>query len=201
MGRRTTRSSNKKTGETDGARLAKVRADVEKGARRLSEELEPLAGVFAYPYGEYDTSTADLLKELGYISFGQHSGATGPHSDPRALPRFPMAESFGDIGQFRTKVASLPMPVLGVEPWDPVTSGSRPRIEVTLGDTDARLSNLACFVGGQGRVEVEWREPERRFAVGPEEPLASGRQRVNCTAPRSDGRYLWFSHPWIVQPK
>jgi peptidoglycan/xylan/chitin deacetylase (PgdA/CDA1 family) len=185
---------------SEEAWLAMVQADVEKGARRLAEELEPLAGAFAYPYGEFDAATGDLLRKLGYVSFGQHSGAVGPNGDLRSLPRYPMAESFGDMGQFRTKVASLPLPVLTTEPWDPLTSLTRPRIEVTLDETDARLGELACFVSGQGRVPVEWHEERVRFSVGPEKPFGRGRQRVNCTAPRNDGRYLWFSHPWIVHP-
>ena len=187
-------------GETDDDRLERVRADVEKGWRRLSEELVPLPGAFAYPYGEYDTSTAALMRQLGYICFGQQSGAVGPHSDPRALPRFPMAEAYGDIAQFRTKVASLPLPVTSVDPWNPVVRTTSPSVTISLAPSDGRLDELACFVGGQGRVGVDWQEKYRRFSVGPESPLGRGRQRVNCTAPRNDGRYLWFSHPWVVQP-
>lgn len=186
-------------GTTDTQWLARVRSDVENGWRRLEEELEPLPGVFAYPYGEFSTETGDLLREMGYLSFGQHSGAVGPLSDSRALPRYPMAESFADIAQFRTKVASVPLPVTGVEPWEPLTSSGSPTVEITLGDTGARLDELACYVSGQGRVEVDWHEPGRRFIVGPARPFGQGRQRVNCTAPRNDGRYAWFSHQWIVE--
>jgi poly-beta-1,6-N-acetyl-D-glucosamine N-deacetylase len=181
-------------------RLAHVRADVEKGWRRLSEELSPLPGAFAYPYGEYDAATAGLLKDMGYISFGQQSGAISTKSDTRSLARFPMAESFGGMDQFRTKIASLPLPVLDVEPWNPVVSTRLPEITVTLGETDARIDELACYVSGQGRGEISWLEPRRRFSVGASKPFRDGRHRVNCTAPRNDGRYLWFSHPWVVRP-
>jgi hypothetical protein len=59
---------------------------------------------------------------------------------------------------------------------------------------------MACFVGGQGEVEVEWIEPGRRFAVAPVRDLAAGRNRVNCTAPApSGGRFFWYSHPWIIK--
>jgi len=190
----------REAGENDAEWLTRVRTDVERGAQRLADELEPLTGAFAYPYGEFDAATGNLLQELGYVSFGQHSGPVGPHSDDRALPRYPMAEAFGDIDQFRTKTASLPLPVLQIEPWDPITRSTRPTIEITLEETNARLGELACFIGGQGRVEVDWQEDARRFIVGPENSFAAGRHRVNCTAPRTDGRYLWFSHPWIVQP-
>jgi peptidoglycan/xylan/chitin deacetylase (PgdA/CDA1 family) len=185
---------------SEDERLALVRDDVDKGWRRLGEELNPLAGVYAYPYGEYDAKTAELLKNMGYISFGQQSGAISTASDTRSLARFPMAESFGGMDQFPTKVASLPMPVVEVEPWDPVVTTRSPEITVSLGDTDARIGELACFVSGQGRVEVDWQEPERRFSVGANDAFTDGRHRVNCTAPHNSGRYLWFSHPWVVRP-
>ena len=187
-------------GATDEEWLAAVRGDIEKGAKRIAEELGLLQGSFAYPYGEYTTDVGNLLQGMGYDSFGQHSGAVGPYSDRRALPRYPMADSFGDIGQFRTKVASVAMPVTNVEPWEPVTSNTQPTITITLDETDARLGELACYVSGQGKVEVEWLETDSRFVVGPVKQFSKGRQRVNCTAPRNDGRYLWFSHQWIVQP-
>jgi poly-beta-1,6-N-acetyl-D-glucosamine N-deacetylase len=185
---------------SEDERLALVRADIEKGWRRLSEELNPLPGVFAYPYGEYDTATAAVLKDAGYISFGQQSGAISTSSDTRSLARFPMAEAFGGMDQFATKIASLPMPVVKVEPWNPVVTTRMPEITVTLGETDARLGELACFVSGQGRGEIRWEDPGRRFTVGANQPFTNGRHRVNCTAPHNSGRYLWFSHPWVVRP-
>jgi len=186
-------------GESDDARITRVLADVAKGRQRLSEELEPVPNVFAYPYGEYDSTIAAQLQKMGYICFGQQSGAVGPGSDRRVLPRFAIAEAYADIDEFRVKVKSLPMPVEALTPWEPVVSDNRPEIDITLGETDARLGELACFVGGQGRVPVRWIEAGKRFAVGPQRPLGAGRQRVNCTVPRNDGRYLWFSHPWFVR--
>ncbi len=190
----------RRPGEDDAARLARGRADIERGRRRLNHELDPLTDVFAYPYGEYDAAVAAMLRDMGYVAFGQQSGAVGNESDFRALPRFPMAEVFADLSEFRTKVSSLPLPVVTVEPWDPVVTTGRPVIEVTLGEVDGRLSQLTCYVSDQGAVKVEWLAPDERFRVGPTEPFGAGRHRVNCTAPRNDGRYLWFSHPWIFQP-
>jgi len=181
-------------------RLARVRADIEHAERRLAAELHPLQGAFAYPYGEYDTSVATLVIEMGYTAFGQQSGAVGPSSDPRSLPRFPMAEAYAQIDDFALKVATKPLPVTSVRPWDPVTSLRRPGIEVTVGETDAVLERLACFVGGQGATPVEWIEPGKRFSVEPKADLEPGRNRVNCTAPAASGDvFHWFSHPWIVR--
>ncbi len=181
-------------------RLARVRADIEHAERRLAEEVHPLAGIFAYPYGEYDTSVAELVIELGSVAFGQQSGAVGTASDLRALPRFPMAEAYANIEDFAVKVATRPLPVSAVRPWDPVTASLRPAIEITLEDSDADLERLRCFVGGQGETEVEWIEPHRRFSVAPHKDLEPGRNRVNCTAPTAaGGAFHWFSHPWIVR--
>lgn len=185
--------------ESEEAWRKRIGADVAQGRKRLDEELDAVPGAFAHPYGEYDPAVAEMLAEMDYVSFGQQSGAVGPRTDRRALPRYPMAEAFGEISQFRTKVASLPMPVTAVEPWNPVTTDRKPSIVIDLGPTDARLDELACFVGGQGSVEVEWLEAGKRFRVGAAAPFEPGRQRVNCTAPSRSGRYLWFSHPWIIQ--
>jgi peptidoglycan/xylan/chitin deacetylase (PgdA/CDA1 family) len=184
--------------ESDFDRITRVIADFRKGRNRLGQELTPLPNVFAYPYGEYDSKVSGLLLKEGYISFGQQSGAVGSESDPRALPRFPMAEAFADIDEFRVKVNSLPMPVKKVTPWEPVVNDARPEIELTLSETLERVNELACFISSRGRVKVRWIEKGRRFSVHPPRDLGAGRQRVNCTVPRNDGRYYWFSHPWFV---
>lgn len=186
------------TSEID--RLARVQSDIEHAERRLRQELNPIRGILAYPYGEYDMSVAGLVVDMGYVAFGQQSGAVGGTSDLRALPRFPMAEVYANIEDFAVKVATRPLPVAAVRPWDPVSWDRRPRIEVTLADTDADLDRLTCFVGGQGEVDVEWIDPGRRFEVGAKADLPAGRNRVNCTAPAAAGdRFHWFSHPWIVR--
>ena len=73
-------------GESDEERISRVLADVEMGRKRLSEELNPLTRAFAYPYGEFDRNIAEQLLRMGYVCFGQHSGAVRPGSDLRALP-------------------------------------------------------------------------------------------------------------------
>jgi peptidoglycan/xylan/chitin deacetylase (PgdA/CDA1 family) len=190
-------------GESERDRQMRISADIDKGWHRLTEELsdehKPLAGIFAYPYGEYDMKVADQLQQRAYMAFGQQSGAVGHHSDQRALPRFPMSEAFAEMSGFRIKAMSRPLPVESVTPWDPVTTEKLPEIKITLAESIERADELACFVGGQGRVTVRWLEPEKRFVVSPNASFKKGRHRVNCTAPQNDGNYLWFSHQWIVQ--
>ena len=186
-------------GESDEERIDRVLSDVRDGQKQLSEELQPIANAFAYPYGEFDSSIADQLRKMGFICFGQHSGAVGPDSDRRALPRYAIAEAYADIDDFRIKVNSLPLPVDTVIPWEPVVNQDLPEIEVTLGEFDNPLDKIACFISGQGSVPIRWIEFGKRFSVAPKDPLGPGRQRVNCTVPGWNGHYYWFSHPWFFR--
>lgn len=181
-----------------------IEAEIERGRERLEDEgLDPVEGAFAYPYGEFDETAMEILDDEGYeIAFGQQSGAVGPMSRPLALPRYPINEAYGSLDEFRTRARSLPLPVESVSPPDNAIDTRLPLIELKLagGRESGGYSGLACFVSGQGRVEVEWTVPGERLSVGPEKPLAPGRSRVNCTAPAGDGRYYWYSHPWFVKP-
>jgi peptidoglycan/xylan/chitin deacetylase (PgdA/CDA1 family) len=195
----------RRPGESESAHAERVRVDLKRGATRLREELGDtpalLEDVFAYPYGEYDAGVADVVASLGWIAFGQHSGAIGPLSDRRALPRYPVNEAYSDPGALRTKLRSRALPVERIEPWDPVTNPT-PLLDVWLAEAPpgaGDTSRLACFVSGQGAVPVEWVEPGRQFRVTPLQPLGPGRSRVNCTLPGPDGRYAWFSHQWLVR--
>lgn len=183
----------------DAARWrARVREDIQRAQRRLEEELGEAPLLFAYPYGEYHTALADLVSGLGYVAFGQHSGAIGGLDDLRALPRFPMAEQFADLGEFRTKAATLPLRVRTVEPWDPVVrDGGAPVMEVTL--DGARPERLSCFASHTGPIAVRWSGDDGAvFTTRADRPLPVGRSRYNCTAPAAqDGRHHWFSHLWI----
>jgi len=190
-------------GETEAQWLKRVTADINRAQQRITEELGSSATLFAYPYGEYSTTLANLIKDSGLTAFGQHSGPAGLDYDQRALPRFPMAEQFGAIDDFKQKVQTMAFPLSAVQPWDPLLdeqAANAPRMEVQLGDSTARLDQLACFAAGEGKVDIEWLDRKaRHFSVQASKVLAKGRSRYNCTAPSlQSGRYYWFSHLWIT---
>jgi biofilm PGA synthesis lipoprotein PgaB len=179
----------------------RMQADIGRAQQRITTELGKAPTLFAYPYGEYDVALANLVKQMGLVGFGQQSGPVGFSADLRALPRFPMAESFAALPDFKQKLKSLAFPINAIQPWGPVVHTKQaPRMQVELGQSDARLDQLSCFVSGQGAVAVEWLDRKaRRFAVQAPVALSRGRSRYNCTAPSSQrGRYFWFSHLWIV---
>ncbi len=194
----------RRPGERESDWRARVSADIERGQARLVERLGSAPMLFAYPYGEYDLALAGIVRALGYVAFGQHSGAIGALSDLKALPRFPMAESYAGIGEFRSKAASLALPVIEHEPRDPLITDAdaAPRLVFRLADSDARLGELACFASGAGRIPVETVDAgTRTFATRAPGPLPNGRSRYNCTAPSAEaGRFYWFSQPWLRLP-
>ncbi len=184
-------------GESDDQWQTRVRTDLGDAQQRLEQQLNTTLKIVAYPYGEYNDGVRAIADGLGLIGMGQHSGAIGPLSDFLALPRYPMAEAFGDIGEFKTKALSLPLAVQHVTPAEPTTERERPAIQVQLAASDARIQQLACFASGQGRMEIEWIN-ELSFRIQAAKPLPAGRSRYNCTAPSMQaGRFYWFSQPWI----
>jgi len=191
-----------RSGESRRQWRTRIRQDIHHAQQRLRTELGQTPMLFAYPYGEYNRDLAELVTGMGFTAFGQQSGAIGPSSDWRALPRYPMSEAFAELADFRIKAASLALPVVDVMPWDPELSvDRRPLMTITLADSNAQLPQLSCYVSGQGAVAPHWLQAKRRFAVQARAALPPGRSRYNCTAPsaRSD-RYYWFSHLWILPP-
>ncbi|MCF6283295.1 MAG: polysaccharide deacetylase family protein [Candidatus Polarisedimenticolaceae bacterium] len=179
--------------------LNRVRADIEQAEERLTAELGHHKKLFAYPYGEYNEPLANVVQQLGYVAFGQQSGALSHYSDLRLLPRYPMANIYANIDDFALKTNTLAMPVIEVSPWEPEVSEEPPRMEIKLAESDANLNRLACYTSNQTSLPIEWIDRTKgHFSVQAETALPIGRSRYNCTAPSAEkGRFYWFSHLWI----
>ncbi len=189
----------RRTGEDEAAWRARVAADIRHAQRRLEAELGTrVRPFFAYPYGEYDRALAEVVRTLGLVGFGQHSGAMGADSDRRALPRFPAAGRYAALDDFLLKAATLPFPLAWVRPWDPsLRDAGPPAWTVRLRRAPSRWRELACYASGQGRIALQWREPGLEFVTRAGRPLAARRSRYNCTVPTRDGRWRWLSQEWV----
>lgn len=186
------------SGESEADWRQRVSADLTHAQNRLDAELGPTPRLFAYPYGEYDDTLAELVQELGYAGLGQHSGPVGRHSDPSRLPRFPLGGVHASLDGFADKMHSLPLPVLTAAPSDPLLplGLDRPQLRLDLGSGEYDPASLACYVSGQGRGNLQ--RKGTKVSVQAEKPLPVGRSRYNCTARhRSENRFFWYSHPWI----
>lgn len=192
-------------GERDAEWRRRVREDIVRGQARLQAELGADANesprLFAWPFGEYDTAMIGMLEQMGYVAFGQHSGALGPYDDRRALPRFPINERYGELADFSLKASSLPFPVLEASPRDPVIrDGKAPDLVLRFGESAANLDRLACYFRGE-RMRVHWLDRDsRRARISTDAVLPGARSRYNCTAPHATAnRWYWYSHLWINQ--
>jgi len=179
----------------------RIRHDLKTAQQRLQTELGSAPPLFAYPYGEYNLALQQIVKDLGWSAFGQQSGVISQYSDRLALPRYPMAAQFAALPSFKTKVMSLPLPVIDSAPVDTVIKQQNPpQLQLTLApNDDIRIDQLNCFASNQGAAKVTWLDKDNgKFRVEADKPFTNRRSRYNCTAPsKSSGRYYWYSHLWI----
>lgn len=187
--------------ETAAAWRRRVTRNIAGSLERLRSELDDIPPLFAYPYGEYDPELMRIVRELGLVGFGQHSGPVGPLSDAAALPRFPVSGAYAGTDDVAMKAATLPLPVVSVEPLSPLVPAGveRPVLRLELAAGGWNTDRLAAFATQQGRIELEWLDRDAGIVqVRAGEPLPAGRSRYNLTAPGRDGRrWYWFSHPWL----
>lgn len=190
----------REAGETSARWQKRIRQEILGAEARIKLETGSVVKLFAYPYGEFDDQTKQIVGDLGYSGFGQQSGPIGIYSDLRALPRFPIAGIYSDMKDFKSKVKTLPLPVLKQRSADNSLLPPDmwiPTLALELAEGEYRRSLLACYASGEGQIEVIW-SAELQFSTTASKPLPVGRSRYNCTLPNLQGdRYYWYSQAWI----
>jgi peptidoglycan/xylan/chitin deacetylase (PgdA/CDA1 family) len=176
-------------------------AELEKSNQRFAKELGKAPTLIAYPYGEYSLAVGEAARKAGFAAaFGQHSGVVHRGSDFYFLPRFAFNESFGDVPRFRLAGRALPIRTQDITPADPLLGGDNnpPLFGFTVeGIEPRRLSQLACYVSGEGKVRIE-RLGERRIEVRMTKAFGPGRTRINCTLPEEGNRWRWFGRQFFL---
>jgi poly-beta-1,6-N-acetyl-D-glucosamine N-deacetylase len=163
---------------------------------RFQAELGLTPALFAYPYGEYSIAAQAAVMKFGFkTAFGQHSGVVHATADKFSLPRFAMNEDYGNADRFRQAVSALPLKILDLTPADSRQSQSPAQIHFALDSADT-IKNLNCFLSEIGKVPVTVSADKITLTLP--QPWGNGRQRVNCTAPATDGRYYWWGTQYII---
>ncbi|WP_320822743.1 polysaccharide deacetylase family protein [Reinekea sp.] len=177
---------------------AAVKANIEHAQQRLTAELgAPIPLWLAYPYGEFNFELQAMLKEMGFLGFGQHSGGVWSGTHAQAIPRFAAAGIYANTATLATKIASHPMPVDESALPDMLTADRTPHVTVRFTDAEVADLPLNCFLNGTGLLAG--RPTSETFRLDAPEPLSSGRHRFNCTARSTSGSYYyWFSKPWLI---
>jgi hypothetical protein len=177
--------------------LEDAKQEIDKANVRIKKEIGLRPDLFAYPYGEYNSSVRELIIDRGFkAAFTQSSGALHGHSDKFSLPRFALNERYGGIDRFRLVANALPLPVDDVLPTDPLLVENPPAFGFTVDKSVGSLRQLACFSSNEGELRLErlGRRIEARFNT----MLPKGRSRVNCTLPGPNNRWRWFGVQFLV---
>lgn len=186
----------------------RITQEVNNAQQKIKKEIGVAPMILAYPFGEYDAEVQRIAKKLGYIAFGQQSGALYSDGDLQSVPRFPFGGSFSDLDDFILKVNSKPMPVTKLEFYSErkkkiesliVRAGEKPFLVLTLAD-ESLLKKINCFATGQGAIATEI--IDNKIWVQPNKHLSAGRIRYNCTAYTGEkGRFYWYTQQWLVTGK
>lgn len=180
--------------ETDEDWLARRKADIVKAEALIEQHVGYSLKYFAYPYGEFNRALSKMLDNMGFIGFGQQSGAVGPDSDKTTLPRFPAAGIYSRLESLKTKLNSLPLAIISSQFLDYEVNTDQAQVSLTLLPTDFRMEQLQCYFKGEP-LSADISLNSVAFNI----PLSPGRTRVNCTAPsiKQPGRYYWYSQPFF----
>ena len=180
--------------------LEVLRGEITQAQKRINQELGVEKKYFAYPYGEFDDQTYGLISDLGYVGFGQHSGAINRNSDFLNLPRFSMSGPYAEMESFTLKIRTLPMPIEFEEPKSLVIfENFKPSLTLNFSRELSKneRQQFSCFVSGQDQPELIWLA-SNKVSIKAREVLPKGRSRYNCTMPSKEvGRYYWYSKLWL----
>jgi len=188
--------------ETKEQWRTRIIGEIHQAQYILHQQLRTPIWVLAYPYGEYDLSIKQLLREMGYFGLGQHSGAVSYTSDMQALSRYPMATGFDGLDDFAIKVSTKKLPVTVLSPVDGVVLKDTdiPKLTLRLEAGNYKKESLVCYASGQGRIQLEWIDRVTYVVrVTANKTMKPGRMKYNCTAPSKTeaGVFYWFSFLWM----
>ncbi len=182
------------------------RQDLKTADSLFRAKLGNVPETYAYPYGEYNGTMKEVLKERGYeAAVAQHSGAMHRGSDRYALPRFPMTSFYGKIEKFKEKASMHPLPVKKETPSDGIiSSGTPPELKLRIEKGSINPSAVQCFVDGQKQcsIEVIQKAPKLVMKFKSTKTLSDRRTLYTITAPSKTGEtWHWYSKLWIRPQK
>lgn len=183
-----------KPGEPDSDWQKRITHSLDSAQATLKNKLGTSVPLFAYPYGEFDAGLEAEIAKRGWFGFGQQSGAIGTLSGETRLPRFPMANAYGQLNGLKDKLNSKAFPVKTDTLPDGIVSSNPPTLSLPPMD-QIQPDRLTCFASGRGRIDFNVHDGE--ITVKAPKPFKSRRFRYNCTHPAQDGSFYWLSQQWL----
>ncbi len=173
--------------------------EIEYSNKRFIKELGFKPKLFAYPYGEYDKKTLNIVKGSGFeAAFGQHSGVAHISSGIFELPRFAMNEKYGDLERLKLAINALPIIIQDIFPEDNFLKTNPPDFGFTLSSKIKPMTAIRCFASN-GIVTDTKRIGKFRIEVRLKEKFPNARGRINCTMAAENGRWRWFGKQFVTK--
>lgn len=199
------------SGESLAVWQSRVRGEILGAEQRLLEQTGQSTHLLAWPYGEFNEATKALVRDAGFIAFGQQPGAVGPYSDWQELPRFTQSAqgpNNASLKSFAAKLEALPLPVQSVrKPDSPLLrEDGIPSAELVLQPmkksnfTPSQRKRLNCSDSDGKRINAIWLS-ETRLRVKAHRDLPLGVSGYHCHLPAEGDHYYWYSVTWITADK
>ncbi len=176
----------------------KVEQEIVLSNNRFLEETGQYPKLFAYPYGEYSLDVVKAVKDAGFIAaFGQNSGVLFAADNMFELPRFAFNENYGSIDRLKLALDGKPLRVKDITPQDMVLSENPPLFGFTVEKSLTPISQLRCFSGEFGQLNVEILGPRAEIRLP--DVMKGPRSRINCTMPAENGRWRWYGRQFLTE--
>ena len=173
--------------------------EIESSNKSFIKELGFKPTLFAYPYGEYDNKTIEIVKGSGFeAAFGQHSGVAHISSGIFELPRFAMNENYGNLERLKLAINALPIIVKDISPENNFVKFNPPDFGFTLSSKIKPMKAVRCFASN-GIATNTKRIGKFRIEVRLKEKFPNARGRINCTMAAKKGRWRWFGKQFVTQ--
>ena len=173
--------------------------EIEYSNKRFIAELGFKPKLFAYPYGEYDNKTIEIVQGSGFeAAFGQHSGVAHVSAGIFELPRFAMNENYGDLNRLQLAINALPIIVKEISPEDNFLKKNPPDFGFTLSPQIKPMKAIRCFASN-GITSDTKRIGKFRIEVRLGKKFPNPRGRINCTMAATDNRWRWFGKQFVTK--
>lgn len=184
-------------GETYSQWRERIRLDIQRSQEAFERNLGFRPDLFAYTYGEYSDDIVELIKEMGFrAAYAQQSGVVSTKNQLYNLPRFPMGGPFATLKGFVNKYKMTSLDVISQEPFNPVIGTDNPPTLRLKFDKSYNVKRFNCFVQGDNSCKVE-KDGDGWIKVTAEKPLTGRRNKYTLTLQTREGKWAWFSQPWI----
>lgn len=181
------------------SRYETFRNELEQSQHIIREMLDFEPETFAYPFGEYDETMKNIVADMGFkAAAAQFSGVIYAGTDLMLCPRFPMSESYADLGKFASKANMHALRVAEKSPKNPILPAGKKQPELTLQieNTELQMGQLQCFIQGSD-CEIISKE-KGKIRIKPAGDISARRRTLyTITVPHKNGKWHWFSHLWI----